>query len=895
MRLSCATRTALFTACRDDEVLRRQRFHGLNELAGDDKEPLWKKFVDKLKEPMIMMLGASAAISLFMRQFDDAISIFAVCSVWFVTRDSCSIVHRLPLQSVAIVISVAVFQEYKSDQSLEALSKLAPPHCRVLRGGIVADVDASSLVPGDIVVLAVGDRVPADLRLLAAVDLAIDESSLTGENEPVAKVSSHGALLQRSFGEGSGGSRDAVVTIAPVGSPLPAATPLPVAERTNCAFMGTLVRAGRGSGVVVATAMSTELGHVCAILDKADERKSPLQTRMDELGQRLTTISFGIIGCIVLHGIAFGRKGVLDMFTVGVSLAVAAIPEGLPIVVTVTLALGVQVRPFAGGGEERGRLGVQMRPPQLPGFPLPVSLPTHHARRLAARVQRMASRQAVVKKLPSVESLGCASVICVDKTGTLTQNEMTVVEAYSPVPPPSHSVVGAALDGGGASDAAADHAPGSRVLFHGLGYATRGQDCFATYNEGGSGGGRHSAAAAAAALEVGSAAARVSAADSPHVALLAEVGVVCNNATLAEGGGAIIGQPTEGALLVAAAKVGAPSAAWVRVEEQSFSSDTKWMAVRAHTAAAAAATAPQMWYFVKGSVEAVLGLCDATVAPQGTSGGSASAAAALVASTPPPAPLPGRGSAMGGSPAARDVASPGFVVAPLTPGAAEAALAAAAAMSREGLRVLALAKGVRAPGALTGGGAAPAAACGMVFVGLVGLHDPPRAGVVESVRTLRAGGVRVCMITGDSRPTAIAIAAHLGLIDEDGGDGGDRASAAAGGLSEVAVDVLAARGCALSGSEIEVLSSDALAAVVANPMLSVFYRTTPHHKMRICQAFQACGLVCAMTGDVRLTNPCECVPAALCFHVCPSVCPGRQRRTGAQGRRYWRRHGPRRY
>jgi magnesium-transporting ATPase (P-type) len=214
------------------------------------------------------------------------------------------------------------------------------------------------------------------------------------------------------------------------------------------------VTARRGRGVVVSTGMATELGHVCAMMDSAEDRKSPLQLKMDALGKRLSMISFGIIGVIVLLGLA-QAKPLLDMFTIGVSLAVAAIPEGLPIVVTVTLALGVQ---------------------------------------------RMAARRAVVKKLPAVEALGCASVICVDKTGTLTRNEMTVVEAFSLVPPPAAAMAAAATAGRGGGDALAglgeygqaqahaQHNPldatsahrmfhdqlgrgiGSRVLFHGLGY-----------------------------------------------------------------------------------------------------------------------------------------------------------------------------------------------------------------------------------------------------------------------------------------------------------------------------------------------------------------------------------------------------------------------------------------
>jgi magnesium-transporting ATPase (P-type) len=579
----------------------------------------------------------------------------------------------------------------------------------------------------------------------------------------------------------------------------------------------------------------------------------------------------------------------------------------------------------------------------------------------------MAARQAVVKKLPSVEALGCASVICVDKTGTLTKNEMTVVEAYSPVPPPpSPESLGSDISGGSV-DSASSSGGGSRVLFHGLGYGLEGG--FVTYcGAEGSGGGRHTAAATASALR--SSTPRVTAASAPHLGLLAEVGVVCNNAALDSGG--IIGQPTEGALLVAAAKLGLPgvtggqqrdaSASWVRTEEVSFSSDTKYMAVRAYRRGASSNSndnnvgsdavfdplalqqqqqQQQQWYFVKGSVEAVVGLCGSVVAPAGTPDGDAAFAAALLLSSGAPAPSPAAatnrrsdsGSLQWTSSSSASAAavsssvalaagtttplpqqSPGFVVAPLTPAVSAAVLSAADKMAREGLRVLALAKGTdlpqthsQQPAAAAAGAAVGAAGGRMVLVGLVGLHDPPREGVVDAVRTLRAGGVRVCMITGDSHATALAIAAHLGLVDEQGGGSGSSSSGAERAVApaiapfssshsnppvlnpeirrkrldegvgngarsalgaqfasevavaesegetvvllEVAVDVLASRGCALSGAEVGSLSDADLAAAVASPELSVFYRTTPQHKMRICQAFQACGLVCAMTGD----------------------------------------------
>ena len=229
------------TGLSSDEVLQRQRLHGPNELEAEKKITLFQRFLDKRKEPLIMLLLVSAIVSAALRQFDDAVAI---------------------TMAVAIVLTVAIIQEYKSDQSLEALSKLAPPFCRVMRDSAIVEVTAAALVPGDIVVLAVGDRVPADLRLVASVDLAVDESSLTGENEPALKASSL--------------ARQAAALSIDHATPLGV---LPVAERSNCAFMGTLVRVGRGSGVVVAAGMATELGLVFGMLGRAGERKSPLQVR----------------------------------------------------------------------------------------------------------------------------------------------------------------------------------------------------------------------------------------------------------------------------------------------------------------------------------------------------------------------------------------------------------------------------------------------------------------------------------------------------------------------------------------------------------------------------------------------------------------------------------------
>jgi magnesium-transporting ATPase (P-type) len=690
---------------------------------------------------------------------------------------------------------------------------------------------------------------------------------------------------------------------------------------------------------------------------------------MDDLAKRLSAVSFGVIAVIFVVGLIY-HKPWLEMFNIGVSLAVAAIPEGLPIVVAVTLALGVQ---------------------------------------------RMASRQAVVKKLPAVEALGCASVVCVDKTGTLTRNEMTVVEAFSLVPPlgglesnpgiaatsasssssASEVVVGVVGTGADADAAAlsrvlsdpsaAHHALhdrlgrgiGSRILFRGLGYDARGgwAEYATSPHRVGTG------APTGAGVPPRNA---LTAANAPHVGLLLEAAAVCNNAHLVHlpaGAGSasssssstsasssasasssdgsatvLMGQPTEGAMLAAAAKVGLANSRdkWVRTHEIPFNSDTKWMAVRARPAthadsaiagltpaetlegsfehsysadgfsrsaagglgsgagvfggsgagggglggaylsggaggggggstggglahgpktvtsggpASGAAVLPGEFYFVKGSVDAVLGLCESYLAPQGTPGGDMAAAAALLGLGP------------GLSPALLASSSLPLTVAQLSVSAQASIVAAAETMAREGLRVLALAKGDRIPNAARFSGAAPppqarggagsgsgaasareggegGSVTGLTFIGLLGLHDPPREGALATVRSLREGGVRVCMITGDGEATALAIAAQLGLIDEQrkgpatpssSPTSGSSSSGEMGAEHEVQVEPLAAAGYAVSGAEVESMSDEALAARLATA--AVFYRTTPRHKMKIVRAFQKRKLVVAMTGD----------------------------------------------
>ena len=258
-----------------------------------------------------------------------------------------------------IVGTVGFIQEYRTEKSLEALKRLAPPRCRVIRdAGRVWDILAENLVVGDVVELVMGDRVPADMILFTSNDLQVDESIITGENYPVKKV----------------------------GINHTGATSPNTKHNNNTVLMGTLVRQGRARGVVIAIGLKTEFGRLAVMMHETEERRSPLQIRLDHLGNQLTIYSVAVIILISLAGFFWQHRTFMETFTVAVSLAVAAIPEGLPIVATITLALGVL---------------------------------------------RLAKRGVVVKKLPAVEALGSMSVLCADKTGTLTMNEMTVDAVFS--------------------------------------------------------------------------------------------------------------------------------------------------------------------------------------------------------------------------------------------------------------------------------------------------------------------------------------------------------------------------------------------------------------------------------------------------------------------------------
>ncbi|NXW03579.1 AT2C2 ATPase, partial [Fregetta grallaria] len=602
-------------------VLQRRLKHGWNEFSVENTEPIWKKYLDQFKNPLILLLLASALVSVITKEYEDAVSI---------------------AMAVLIVVTVAFIQEYRSEKSLEELNKLVPPECNCLREGKLQHLLARELVPGDIIYLSVGDRVPADLRLIEVTDLLVDESSFTGEAEPCNKTDS--VLLEAGD----------------------------ITTLSNVVFMGTLVRYGKGKGVVIGTGENSQFGEVFKMMQAEETPKTPLQKSMDRLGKQLTLFSFGIIGLIMLIGWLQG-KHLLSMFTIGVSLAVAAIPEGLPIVVTVTLVLGIL---------------------------------------------RMAKKRVIVKKLPIVETLvliknfpasGCCNVICSDKTGTLTANEMTVTQLVT-------------------SD-------GFQAEVSGVGYNGEGNVYLLPSKE------------------------ILKEFSNVSVGKLVEAGCLVNNAIIRKN--SVMGQPTEGALIALAMKMELADIKdiYVRKKEIPFSSEQKWMAVKCTLKN----QDQEDIYFMKGAFEDVIRYCT--------------------------------------------LYNSGGISLSLTPQQKAFYQQEEKRMGSSGLRVLALASGPEL-GKLT-------------FLGLVGIIDPPRAGVREAVQALFESGVSVKMITGDALETAVAIGQNIGLCN--------------GKLK------------AMSGEELDQLAEAELSSTVKN--VSIFFRTSPKHKLKIIKALQRAGAVVSMTGD----------------------------------------------
>eukprot|EP01103_Thecamoeba_quadrilineata_P019804 TRINITY_DN8198_c0_g1_i1.p1 TRINITY_DN8198_c0_g1~~TRINITY_DN8198_c0_g1_i1.p1 ORF type:complete len:930 (-),score=170.22 TRINITY_DN8198_c0_g1_i1:11-2800(-) len=415
---------------------RRQRF-GRNELSKQAKPHWFYRFLLTFKEPLILLLVVSSTISFLIGQIADAVGIFL---------------------AVLIVNIVGFLQESSSEKSLEALKNLTAPKCHVVRNGVLKEISAEDLVIGDLVAVRVGDRVPADIRVIESIQLQVNEAILTGESKSLYK------------------------TETPIDHNC-----ISLIDRENIAHMGSVVVAGRGRGIVYAIGDQTELGKISLMIQQMEERRTPLQDKMDQIGKQISIVAFIIVGVIFLLGV-LQKKPIFRMFTIAVSLAVAAIPEGLPIVVTVTLALGVA---------------------------------------------RMARKNAICRKLPAVEALGSTTVICSDKTGTLTRNEMIVQEIVLAGDPRGIKIR--------YSDCEEDGVDGR---FSGVDYDTN-------YDLQG----------------------------------LLRASVLCNNAQLTfereSEMGEIVGDPTEGALLRLARLAGTHQVRglYPRLKEEPFSTDTKMMSV----------------------------------------------------------------------------------------------------------------------------------------------------------------------------------------------------------------------------------------------------------------------------------------------------------------------------
>jgi cation-transporting P-type ATPase F len=554
------------------EVAARQERFGPNELPAALTTGPLRRLLRQLNSPLIYVLLVSGIVTLAIGEHVDSAVIFGV---------------------VVLNAVVGYVQESKAEAALDALRALVSTSARVVRDGRLLEVPSAELVPGDLVLVEAGEKVPADLRLVREDELEADESALTGESAPVTK--------------------DELV--------LDAGTT--VADRRNMLWSGTLVTAGSGAGIAVATGGETQLGAVHRLIGSAQDLRTPLTRKLATFSVWLTFVILGLAAATFALGVLRGDPAA-DMFLASVALAVAAIPEGLPAAVTVTLAIGVN---------------------------------------------RMARRRAVVRRMPAVETLGSTTVICTDKTGTLTENQMTVRAVWT---------------------------PGGQYRLRGSGYAPEGE----LTDEAG----RPVAPEADAALQA---------------CLLA--GLACNDARLVREGDAwsVVGDPTEGALLVSAAKVGqTPSElrrTRPRIATVPFSSERQWMATLHDDRVRGGPTA-----YVKGSPERLLALCRGQMQADGS-------------------------------------------VAELQP---EQVHEAVQSLAGEGLRVLALATAAWDDAIPFDEDSLPGR---LVLVGLQVMLDPPREAARSAVGACRSAGIAVKMITGDHAATAYAIGRDLGLLEASGG------------------------------------------------------------------------------------------------------------------------------
>ena len=599
----------------EDEAAERVKEYGYNEFQKHKHKSLFSKFLSQFKSFMIIVLLAAAAISgvigyLEGEGFTDAIIILAI---------------------VILNAIIGTAQESKAEKSLEALEKLSMPHCKVVRAGRVRIIESRELIPGDIVILETGDTVPADIRLTETVNLKVQEAAMTGESVPEDK------FIEAIEGEVGLGDRD------------------------NMAFASSSITYGRGKGVVTATGMNSEMGKIASMIQSVPDTKTPMQERLDKLGKILAIVAISICVLIFVAGMLYGRD-LVEMFMTAVSLAAAAIPEGLPAVSTIVLAVGVQ---------------------------------------------RLVKKNAIVRKLPSVETLGSTRIICSDKTGTLTQNRMTVVKIYS---------------NGNIKDVS------------NIANVAR---------------------------------------DITESALL-KASILANDAKLSNKDGVweSIGDPTETAILDLGLKFDVVKdqleGEGARVAEIPFDSERKMMTT-VHS------FENGLLLSIKGGLDEMLVCCN-RIYENGQ-------------------------------------------IRELTAEDREKIAQANRHMAENALRVLAV--GMNNLRSLPENIEPTTLEKELIFVGMIGMIDPPREEVRVAVDTCRNAGIKPVMITGDHKITAIAIAEALGIKGKE--------------------DI------ALTGLDVEKMNDDELRERVES--VAVYARVSPEHKVRIVKAFQDNGDVVAMTGD----------------------------------------------
>lgn len=598
--LAAELRTNLEAGLSTEEAIRRQQNEGFNELPEAQPASPLKLFLSQFTSVIVWVLIGAAVVSGLLEDWLDAAAIVTI---------------------VLLNGLLGFVQEFRAEQSLAALRKMSVSMARVFRDGMLRSLPARELVPGDLILLEAGDRIPADARLAYAANFQSQEASLTGESTPVQK---HAGTLD--------------------------AEDVPLADRTNLAFMGTIAVSGKARALVVTTALHTQLGRIAAMIQQASEAEqteTPLQRRLEQFGYTLLWLALAVVTLVFVLGYLRGEP-LVAMFLTSVSLAVAAVPEGLPAVVTITLALGVT---------------------------------------------RMAKRHALIRKLPAVETLGSATVICTDKTGTLTKNEMTVTTLI--VDDVAFDVTGEGYEPVGEIR---KNSAELRVLSPELSgnEMQRPSDSSALSTQ-------HSTM-------------------PPGVRDLLTAAVLCNGATLREENGAwqVIGDPTEGALLVAAAKVGLMKEALEQAApfeaEHPFDAERKMMTVIRRTAEGNLA-------YVKGAPDVLLGRCTHRMRSDG-------------------------------------------LIESLSDQQRKAIAGTNVKLAGESLRVLGVAR--RPVDEHRANLPADAVERDLVFLGLFAMKDPLRPEAKEAVRLCREAGIRTVMITGDHKDTAVAIARELGLSDGDG-------------------------------------------------------------------------------------------------------------------------------